>query len=306
MNSPFPQAELAAAHKGLAWDDLQLVLLIGRHGGLSGAARALGVNHATVFRRLNAAETRLGVRLFERFRTGYAATPAGETAIALAERMAEEVEALERRLAGQDLRASGTVRVTTTDTLLPLLADCLAELRQREPAILVELVASNTFFSLTRREADIAVRPTAEPPETLVGRRIADIAYAIYAARGHAVAGQAWLAPDEALAYLPSARWLRHHVPESWVVGRANTLLGLRELARAGLGLAALPCFLGDVDPNLVRVGDPVPELAGALWLLTHEDLRHVARVRAVMDGLAASLVARRAVLEGQRPVLPD
>jgi DNA-binding transcriptional LysR family regulator len=161
------------------WDDLRLVLAVVREGTLSGAARDLRVTHSTVFRRLGAIEGRLGVRLFERFRDGYSATPAGEAAAALATRFADDFVALERRLSGQDLRPSGTVRIATTDTISAMLMRHVPALRAAHPEISLEVTVSNAVANLTRREADVAIRPTPEPPETLVGRRIADIAHAV-------------------------------------------------------------------------------------------------------------------------------
>lgn len=163
----------------IGWQDLRLVLAIGEAGTLTAAARRLGVDHSTAFRRLGALETRLGVRLFERARDGYAPTPAGEAAIAGARQLLEKLDELERRLAGEDLRPSGVVRVTTTDTLLDLLAPLVAAFRTAHPQIVVELVAAQAFFTLTRRDADVAIRPAATAPEGLAGRRIATIATAL-------------------------------------------------------------------------------------------------------------------------------
>lgn len=289
--------------------DLRIVLEIARGSGLSGGARALRVSHATVFRQLGRIEDALGVRLFERFRTGYAPTPAGEAVVAVAERVEAEVAELERRVAGQDLRPSGTVRITTTDTLLPLLGSCLREIRQEHPEITLEVVISNAFLSLSRRDADIAVRPTREPPPELVGRRISTIAYAVYGVappdRGAGVAELSWVAPDDSLAHLGSARWMRANVPAERIVARSNTVLGLLDLAKAGVGVAALPCFLGDAAADLVRLRDPDPGMGTELWLLTHDDLRRVSRIRAVLDGLAGALQRRKAALEGSLVLTP-
>ena len=159
------------------------LLAVFREGTLSGAARRLGVTHSTVFRRLGAIEEQIGVRLFERFRDGYVPTPAGETAAATAARLEDEVLTLERRLSGQDLRPSGVVRITTTDTLGTILMRHLPAMRAVHPEIQFEVAISNAMANLTRREAEIAIRPNPEPPEILVGRRIADIAHAIYGSR---------------------------------------------------------------------------------------------------------------------------
>jgi DNA-binding transcriptional LysR family regulator len=297
-------------HSELNWDDLRLVLAVAREGTLSGAARALGVTHSTVFRRLGAVEREMGVRLFDRFRDGYAATTAGESAAKLAARIADEVSALERRLSGQDLRPSGTVRITTTDTIGALLMPHLNALRMAHPEIRIEVAISNTMMSLTRREADIALRPTVEPAETLVGRRISDIAHAIYGSHeylSHVVDrdldARDWIGLDDALAATVIGRWMRENVPDARVAARVDALPALRDAARAGLGLAMLPCYVGDVADGLHRATrSAAKEPRSTLWLLTHDDLKRTVRIRAVMDFLATRLSSERSLLEGKRP----
>jgi DNA-binding transcriptional LysR family regulator len=295
----------------LNWDDLRLVLAIARAGTLSGAARALGVTHSTVFRRLGAVEQEMGVRLFDRFRDGYAATSAGESAAKLAARMADEVLALERRLSGQDLRPSGTVRITTTDTIGALLMPHLNALRTAHREIRIEVTISNTVVNLTRREADVALRPTAEPAETLVGRRISDIAHSIYGSPDYLsqvgsrdLLARDWIGLDEALVGTAIGRWMRENVPEKRVACCVDALPALRDAARAGMGLAMLPCYVGDVADGLRRATRVAArEPRSTLWLLTHDDLKRTIRIRAVMDFLARRLASERALLEGKRPV---
>jgi DNA-binding transcriptional LysR family regulator len=292
---------------GLPWDDLRLVFAIGTAGTLSGGARQLGIDHSTAFRRLGALEAKLGVRLFDRARDGYAATPAGEAIIREATRFDQVVAALERQLAGADLRPSGAVRVTTTDTLIGVLAPEIAGFRKSHPEITIELVVANAFLSLTRRDADVALRPATDAPENLTGRRIAGIATALYAARDFRVAdhkplaNENWIGFDESLAHLGSARWLAAEVPSERIVARADSLMAACALAREGLGIAALPCYLGDPDARLRRVAPPIDAMASSLWLLTHPDLKRVARIRAFLDFTAASLTARRGAFEGRR-----
>lgn len=293
----------------LGWDELRLVLAIGRAGTLSGGARRLGIDHSTAFRRLGALEGRLGVRLFERARDGYVPSPAGEAAIAEASRFDEAVTGLERRLAGEDLRPAGVVRVTTTDTLIDVCAPLFAAFRNEYPEISVELVVTNEFVSLTRRDADVAIRPAAQVPENLVGRRISEIATALYAAQAYLQQPSSrlelvlhdWIGFEDSLSHLGSARWMESHIPSERVVCRANSLLALRAFARTGLGVAALPCYLGDGDEQLVRVHAPLPDLSVALWLLTHPDLRRVARIRAFIDVIARELVRLRPTFAGRR-----
>lgn len=283
----------------LNWDDLKLALAIGRSGSLSGAGRDLGVSHATVFRRLGEIEQRLGVALFQRSRSGYAPTLAGEEIIRSATDVEASVFDVERRVMGQDLRPSGTVRLTTTDTLLHgLLSPLLCNYRDSYPDISLEIVVSNQVFDLTRREADIALRPASAPPETLVGRKIATIAQAIYGHHDLAdgltdieeARNASWIGPDERMAYGALDKWYGDQGINSRCHLRTDTMLGMFAAARDGLGLAVLPCYLADRASGLTRIGDPIPSLATDLWLLTHPDLRHTARIRAVLDFIATEV----------------
>jgi DNA-binding transcriptional LysR family regulator len=292
---------------GLEWDDLRYVLAVASAGSLAGAARSLGVNHTTVLRRVAAFEKRLGLRLFERLPTGYVMTAGGEELIAAARHIDDTVTTLERKLAGQDLRLSGTVRVTTTDTLMgSILPEILAEFREGHSGVQVEVAISNLMFNLTKRDADVAIRPAKDPPETLIGRRVAKIAFAIYGSpqylakhKAKDLAGYRWVGPDDSLAGTSVAQWMRSELPESEITLRADSLLGFRQAAQAGLGLAALPCYLGDTAPSLVCVHRPIPAMETALWILTHEDLRHTARIRAFTDFAANAFRRRRSLLEG-------
>jgi DNA-binding transcriptional LysR family regulator len=292
---------------GLTLEDLRLIRAIATAGTLTGAARHLKVDHSTAFRRLGAVESRVGSKLFERARDGYTPTPAGEAALATAQPILDDLATLERRLAGEDLRPTGTVRMTTTDTLIDLVAPAFSEMRRVHPGILVELVVANTFLTLTKRDADIALRPAAVAPEQLAGRKLASVATAPYASpaylAGHgkaALARHSWIGFDESLGHLRSARWLAATVPAAQVVFKADSLMGLRAAARAGIGVAAMPCYLGDPDPGLKRLAPPLPDMEVSMWLLTHPDLRRVARVRSVLDIVAATIARQRALIEGR------
>lgn len=287
--------------------DLRLVAAIGASGSLSGAARQLGVDHSTAFRRLNLIETRTGARLFERGRDGYAPTASGEEAIAAAGRVLGELNDLDRKLAGRDLRPSGTVRITTTDTLAELLVPMMPEFRRSHPGIIVELAVSNAFFTLVRRDADIAIRPSEDAPDHLMARSLAKIAFAPYASGDYmasrdstALTALDWLAPDDTLAHISAARWLSKVIPSDRIIFRASVLTALAAAARAGLGATALPCFMGDRDASLMRLSEPIDEPAATLWLLTHPDLRRATRIRACMDFFGPRLKAMRDLFEGR------
>lgn len=293
----------------VAWDDLKTVKAIAEAGSLSGAARQLRVSHATVFRRLGDIEERLGVELFERSRSGYAPTPAGEDVAAAAQRIEVEVVDVERRVAGQDLRPSGSVRVTTTDSLLQgLLSPVFASFRQAQPEIALEVAVSNQLFNLTKREADIAIRPSMAPPESLVGRRIGCITQAVYArAEPLSTTGDGldyrhfdWVGADERLAYVALGRWMTAQGVDERCRYRVDSVTGMLAAVRDGLGVAVLPCYLADDDQRLARISEPIPELATDLWLLTHPDLRRVARIRALLDFVAQAVNTQGDRLRGR------
>ena len=280
----------------LSWDDMCLVHAIAEVGTLSGAARALHVSHPTAFRRLNRLERKMGVRFFDRARDGYTATAAAEEVCALVQEMRHGVLEVERRIAGRDLRPSGSLRITTTDTLLfGWLLPGLREFHRAYPDIRLELVVSNDVFSLSRREADIALRPSHRPDESLVGRKIGTIVQAAYMAKSlaaeadndEAMASIDWIGPDKGMTYPAFDRWLEQEGLVERCRIRVNTVYGMLTAARAGLGLSVLPCYLGENDERLSRVGGAIPSMATDLWLLTHPDLRKTERIRVFLDHVA-------------------
>ncbi|MCY1209811.1 putative choline sulfate-utilization transcription factor [compost metagenome] len=290
------------------WDDLKYFLAVSQSGSLAGAARTLHVNHSTVLRRLARLEQVLGTLLFERHPTGYALTAAGE---ALAQRLAgvgEQIDAAQRQLSGLDSQLGGPLRVTTTDTLLTgLLMPLLAEFRALHPRIQLQIVVNNSFLSLSRREADVAIRPASAPPEYLVGRQAGMLETAPYASRGYLAGtgkGSAWgttapdwaeldwVVPDDALAHLAQARWVAEHVPPVRRLVSVDSLVAMADAVRHGMGAGMLLCLLAEHDADLVRLARPDPALGTPLWILTHPDLRHSARVRAFNDFLYTKLSA--------------
>ncbi|MGP9822002.1 LysR family transcriptional regulator [Salinarimonas sp. NSM] len=294
----------------LAWDDFRLVKTIAEARGLTGAAAALGVNHSTAFRRLGQLETALGVKLFDRHRTGYVLTTAGEEMCAIAERMDEDINGFARKIAGQSIAPAGELRVTTSDSLLVhLLMPIFADFRLRYPEIRLDLVLANQALNLSKRDADVAVRATDAPPETLVGRRLATINWAFYGRREDFPDPQApdiaslyardWVSLGDNLSGLKVAKFVRDHVAPERVAAKISTVLGLAEAIETGMGIGAIPCLIGDARPALRRISDPRPDFSAGLWLLTHPDLRRSARVRVFLDFVAAEIGARRALIEG-------
>ena len=262
-----------------------------------------------MLRRLGSLEGKLGVRLYERLPTGYVMTRAGEVLRDRLTGVEQQVDAAQRLVSGLDLRLSGTIRLTSTDTLIRgLLTPYLAEFHRRHAAIQLQIVVNNTFLSLTKREADVAVRPSNRPPENLVGRRVGRIQTAIYASKAYLGehgqnkdwAEYDWVAPDEALAHLAQAKWVRKHIPEDRIVARVDSLLGMAEAVRHGLGVGLLLCLLGDQESDLVRLAPSNEELDTQVWVLTHPDLRNVARIKALTDHLYERLSHSEFIVQEQ------
>lgn len=282
-----------------SWDDLRYFRAVAECGSLNGARKQLGVNHSTVFRRIRGMEEKLGVRLFERRDARYHLTGAGEALMLRAEQVAEAIEEIDRLILGGDQELSGTVRITCPDGFAYYeLPPLLAEFRQQYPGIEVELLASSDDLNLSRMEADIALRATARPPEHLVGRKLKVVPWYLYGVVGkHSTsdqcltledfAGQQVIGPDRSLLRLAPMQWLEKNIHHFAVAARANTLIGMAELARAGLGLAFLP---EDVAPGLQPIGQFERQFESPLWLLTHPDLRSNARVLACSRFLAERL----------------
>ncbi len=285
----------------LTWDEMCLVHAVASVGTLSGAARILDVSHPTAFRRLNRLEQKMGVRFFDRARDGYTATFAAEEVSSLVGRLRDEVLAVERSIAGRDLRPSGTLRITTTDTLMfGWLSLVLRDFRVAFPQIQLELVVSNDVFSLAKREADIAVRPAQEPDEILLGRKIGTIAQAAYVARELAVAVERgegmdsidWIGPDDSMTYPDFERWLEDRGLVDRCRVRVNSVYGMLTAVKAGLGFSVLPCYLAENDGQLIRVGSDIPSMATDLWILTHPDLRKTERILVFLDHVARAAEA--------------
>ena len=296
--------------QNISWDEFRLVKAIAETGSLAGAGDVLGLNHSTVFRRLNALELSLGSRLFERARTGYAPTPAGEEMVALASRMFEDITEFERKVAGRDVKPSGELRVTTNDSLVAhLTTPMFGAFCRQFPEIKLDVVIDNRALNLSRRDADVAIRATSEPPETLVGRRIASIAWAVYGVKGCGIpetddaaslADRCWIGFGDAIGAIGPARWMAGKIPPGRIFYKLNTVLGLSQAIEAGLGIGFVPCFIGDRSAGLTRLLRTPLTFDGALWLLTHPDLKSSARVRAFVDFMGRELTRHKPLIEGR------
>lgn len=287
----------------LCWDDVRFFLAVARTGSTLGAGKALKVSQTTAARRVAALEEALGLRLFERRQAGYALTPAGEALVARAEAVECAAGAFAESAAAQGREAGGVVRLTTVEVYaVTLLPPILRDLRVAHPNIRIELDTTEIARDLAGGEADIALRG-GHPPEGggLVGRRIAADPWTVYCSRSYAAANGvpadlAELARHPIIGgggqfvWPVYRRWLQHHGLDHAVVIEHGSTSGLLSAVRSGMGMAVLPSFMADREPDLVRVVDAAEGDRMELWLLTHERVRHAPRVRAVMDFLGGRL----------------
>ena len=279
--------------------DLEVTLALVRGGTLAAAGERLGIDASTVFRSLQRIERGLGRALFERTRSGYVPNELATELAEHAEHVEVALEAARSSAEAAPAQVSGTVRITTTDTVLHgLVAPALRSLHAVHPLLSYELHTGNELASLTRRDADIAVRATKRPPQHLVGKHIGPIRVALYAAKkggarkfAEVEAGKSdWIAPDDALPEHPSVVWRKRHFPKAAPRYRVNSILSVLELVALGLGVGIVPLFLADGRNDVVRLTEPLDECETELWLLTHPESRHLRRVGAVYSHLAQTM----------------
>jgi DNA-binding transcriptional LysR family regulator len=294
------------------WDDLRYFLAVARHGSTVAAARALGQNQSTVQRRLAALERRIGRPLVTRQPTGYRLTELGREMVAGAERVEQAILAFGKELEAATREASGVLRVACPEPIVYRITQSklLERFHAKHPNLRVEFVMSDKYIDLAKAEADVALRSGDTDDAELVGRKIADSLWAVYASRGyierhgapervedlerHRIIGL-----DETMAKHRAATWLARVAPNASIVARNSSVLGLVYAVKSGIGLAPLPTAIADNEPDLVRVLGPIPELARIWRVLAHPDARRTPRVSAFFDFIAQEGDALRAIFTG-------
>lgn len=285
------------------WDDVRSFLAIARARSLSGAARDLGVRQSTMSRRLEALEARAGARLLQKTPRGYELTPLGEAVLGNAERMEAEAIAVERMVQGRDVALSGVVRLTTVEVIANLLLPgAIAALQAKYPGIEVDVLSDSRSLNLSKREADLAIRMTRFEGNELVTRRMGLAGNALYASPAYVAAhdgplgdeGHAVITVMEDQAHLPEPRWLAEQVPQARVAMRSNSRDAQLAAVRAGIGIACLPCFLADGAVGVMRLAQAGLGPVREVWLGVHADLRHMPRIRAVIEALDAVFLAQK------------
>lgn len=286
----------------LEWDDLRSFLAIARHGSLSAAARALKVTQTTMGRRLEGLHSRTGARLLQRTPTGYELTAAGERVLNSVERMEAEALSVELAISGEDIRLEGQIRITTVETFgARVLVPMLKSLQASHPNLEIELITDTRALSLSRREADIAIRLAEFEQHDVVVSRVGDMRFALYASRDYLKArgipdfskgalGHSLIALQDDLALLPEAKRLASAAHAATIAIRTNSRDAQLQAAIAGYGIVMLPCYLAREEPSLVELSDNQDRLVRGLWLGVHRDVRHSPRIKLAMSHIADGL----------------
>lgn len=290
-----------------SWDDHRFFLAIARARSLTAAAKSLSVSQPTVSRRLDAMEQGLGVRLFTRTRKGYVLTPAGAELFGTVVRVEEDLMQADRSLKGRDQEISGRLRFTSTEIFVNgYLGPHLWSFLSEHPEIELHLACTQSLLNIGRGEADIAIRFTEKPPETLVGRRLGTVAYAFYTASNQA--GREFLGMD--MDELPWIGMFDENfnrmlygtfLPSTRPKHRVDSMAAMQAMVREGLGVSILPCYMADMDPSLIRLTpSPLFDPKFSLWMLYHRDTRHTRRLRLFADFLADQIRADIDLFEGR------
>lgn len=300
------------------WNDLKYFLAVARSGSTLSAAKSLGVNQSTVHRRLGDLERQLGCELVRRHPTGYRLTELGEYVRAYVTRLEAAAADFERAVSAQSNETRGTVKVTCPEVVGSRLigARLIEKFNARYPDVRVEFIMSDRILELGTGEADIAIRAKRPVESALVGRKIADSPWAVYASRSYVARHGEIDNPAQierhsvvmfsgALSDHHAARWMKSVAPNAHVAARANSVAALLPSVKSGAGLAPMPTVVGDNEADLVRVLDLGSEMATPFYLLTHRDLRRTPRIRAFFDFIIEHLREVRPLLspDHSRPI---
>jgi DNA-binding transcriptional LysR family regulator len=292
------------------WNDLRAFLAVARDGSTLAAARGLGVNQTTVARRVEALEHALGLKLFERGQTGSRLTEAGATLLPEAERVARAVDGVESQAKAYQRGLTGALRITANEVMGNALTPGLAEFRTLYPHVTVELILTDEVLDLAKGEADVAIRGGRTLADSeLISRKFAEIDWGLYCSRDYAarkgvpstpqdLCDHALIAGDGGLEDLPIMQWVTAHAPDATPLSRSNTITNLLYQAKAGIGIAALPCLTADIHGDLMQCVPPSPEFSTMTWIVTRPDLKDTPRVRAFTDFIVPHFTALRVRLQ--------
>jgi DNA-binding transcriptional LysR family regulator len=287
--------------QNMNWDDLRFFLALSRHKTATHAGIALGVNHTTIARRAKALEESLSTRLFERSQGGYELTQAGENLLAYAIEMEELTQSIDRDIFGRDSQLNGPLKITVAhDVAERLVVKELKTFQRNYPNIDLELLTTTGLIDLNTREADIALRITPKPPEYLVGKELTRLQHGIYTSAEYWTENKTHL---QVIAYLDntSSDWIKQYFPNAKVAMRVDDVGTMPHAVANHIGIARLPCYVGDTDSRLRRLKIDLPQSTWGIWILNHIDLRSTARVRAAREFLIQIIEKQLPLINGAR-----
>ena len=284
------------------WDDLRFFLALCREGSATGAGRSLAVNHTTVARRIRALEENLGARLFDHSRNGYEMTQAAEDMYDHARRMEEITQAIDRDVFGQDAELKGPLKLTVAhDVAERLVIPHLREFRDAYPCIDLDILTTTGLVDLAAREADIALRLTAKPPDYLIGREVLPMRHGVYGSPNYlkVLDGQAKVILFRGSDEFPE--WVQQHFPDAEVAMRVDDVGTMSAAVANGMGLARMPCYVGDTESSVRRLNLQLTASTWGIWILSHVDLRSTARVRVAREFLIDVIEKQRELVLGEQ-----
>ncbi|OKY27924.1 MULTISPECIES: LysR family transcriptional regulator [Thalassotalea] len=283
------------------WDDFRFFGAVAETGSYSKAATSLGVNHSTVSRRVQAMEVAHGVKLFERTQYGYQLTEAGASIFEIVQQLQDKTHQAARILLGQDARLEGTINLTMpNDMFMFLMAEPLKLFSDQHPGITFNLLVSKGLRNMANREADLAVRVTATPPDYLIGTKITHIQHGLYQREDLAQHDYTPVIIWGSESNLPT--WTTQYFKNPKVIMRVDDLYAMHQAVRAGFGIARMPCFIPDIvqDEKVVRLPVDVPLSDFAVWILHHQDLRTSAKINQCRGYIKEVLTAQKGVFSGE------
>jgi DNA-binding transcriptional LysR family regulator len=291
------------------WNDLRYFLAVARHGSTIAAGKALRTSQSTVHRRLAELEKRLGRRLVTRTAAGYRLTDFGQELRPYAERIEASIGDFERHVTETGRNRSGVIRVTCPEPIVKRMTPLIERFHARHPNLRVEFVMSDRYLDLGKGEADVAFR-SGDTDDELVGRKIADSVWAVYASREYVerhgkpervedLVRHPLVSLDETMSNHRAAKWLKDAAADAKIAAHNNSVLGLLYAVKSGVGIGPLPTAIADSEPELVRVLGPIPELARSWRLLTHPNLRRTPRIATFFDFIVEEGEALKSILTG-------
>ena len=301
-------AEMLDQGGAIDWDDFRFVLAIVRGGSVSAAARQLGVDHATVIRRIDRLEQSLSAKLFDRRKSGYLLTEAGQRVADSAEAMESTIVANQEAVGGSRAHLTGTVRIGAPDGFgSHFLASRLVAFGDRYPDLDLQLVATARLFSLSKREADIAISLTMPKEGRIVGRKLLDYRLGLYAAPAYLarapkineradLAAHRFVGYIEELLFTPELDYLPQVSPKISAKFRSANLIAQLNATISGFGIAVLPHFMASAHPELTPVLPDEVSILRTFWMLMHADSKDLARIRAVADYIHETVERERAL----------